>query len=100
MKSYLAPIAVSLIPAPEAARAVSSVIVTHADLDLTSCIGKAEFQDRIATAVDDLCGQQPQDDASSMILIQRCRDGARDLATANLAQAIAASHVNPASAQA
>ena len=96
MKSYLAPIAVSLISAPEADRPVSSVIVTHSDLDLNSGSGKAEFQDRIATAVDDLCGQHSQDDASSMILIQRCRDGARDLATANLVQAIAASHINPA----
>ena len=100
MKSYLAPLAVSLIPAPEAARPVSSVIITHSDLDLNSCSGKAELQGRIATAVGDLCGQHPQNDASSMILIQRCRDGARDLATANLAQAIAASHINPASAQA
>jgi UrcA family protein len=89
-----------LIPAPEAARPVSSVIITHADLDLNSCSGKAEFQDRIATAVDDLCGQHPQDDASSMILIQRCREGARDLATSSLAQAIAASHIHPASARA
>lgn len=100
MKSYLPPIAVSLISAPEADRAVSSVIVTHADLDMDSCTGKAEFQDRIASAVDDLCGQHPRDDASSMILIQRCRGGARDLATANVAQAIAASYINPESARA
>jgi UrcA family protein len=100
VKSYVAPLAVSLIPADEVTRPVSSVIVTHADLDLDSCTGKAEFQDRIATAVDDLCGQHPHEDASSMILIQRCRDGARDLATANVAQAIAAAHINPTSAQA
>jgi UrcA family protein len=100
VKSYLAPLAVSLIPAIEAARPVSSVIVTHADLDLNSCTGKAELQDRIATAVDDLCGQQRQVDVSSMILIQRCRDGARDLATASLVQAIAAAHINPSLAQA
>jgi UrcA family protein len=95
VKSYVAPLAVSLIPAPEAARPVSSVIVTHADLDLDSCTGKAELQDRIATAVDDLCGQHPQNDVSAMVLIQRCRDGARDLATASVAQAIAAAHIDP-----
>jgi UrcA family protein len=76
-----AAIAAALIAAaPAIAGGEKSVKVSYADLNLSSALGKATLDHRIARAADRMCGVGLEQHLALEALAQRCAAGARESA--------------------
>ena len=74
--TVLAAFAAASLAAPAAAEEVS-VIVSYADLDLSSPAGSAAFDARIAAAIKEVCARPDVRDLKARTAWQECKAAAR-----------------------
>lgn len=92
LAAFAATLAGSLATSPVAAQAPASaerVVVSYADLDLSSQAGVARLNRRILTAVQAACGTESDSDPHGKNLIHECRSRTFDQAASQARRAIA-----------